>query len=543
MRGHGDFFDDIGSVVKTVGGGLIDKGVGLVRGTVNGVLHGGGDYRIAPQKIPTFESHGRENSFIHKEYLGDIFSATTFTATTFNINPGLGDPASEIATTRGVFPWLARIAQQYEEYRLEGMVFYYIPTSSDAVVASATTPALGSVSIASEYNSNKEDFTNLTDMLNHQYSDSAKPSEMIAHPIECAGKERPTEVLYIRSDKVTADDILHYDICKTTVAVTGCQAAGQNLGQLWVSYKVVLLKPVLEEQAEDPFVLTTHYRISVAGLNNTAFFGSTINQQPEAGSTFECKLANTTITMPANITSGNFMLWYGIKGSSTASLVTPFIDCTTNCQNLSIVEAGTGTQYATATKTDVRLVYVRFFKVTGPSAVLTFGGGTTLPTSLTSGDLIITQINSNVITKQVSMKPGCFWRATKEWPNPPWAAKISAEQDKKARRKQARELRSAIVELLRGDIEDDSSDDEKGEARKAICCDSATGESSDTDYEKVERKNTLPEEHRKVMMRMKAAREDVQAGQDEEAAALAALERVRAKKAAAVRSSDPSTTK
>lgn len=428
LRGKGDFW----SVMKGVGN---VARVALPVMKIGGMLMGAGDYnqgKIAPNEVPMFENKGRVNSFVYKEYLGDIYSSVDFSATTFHLNAGLGDPGSTVDLNRGVFPWLSRIAQQYEEYKITGCVFYYIPTSSDAVVSSATNGALGSVSIASEYNSAKDDFSSLTDMLNHQYSTSKKPSEMIAHPIECERKERPTEIQYVRSDSdgISGSELLHYDLCKTTVAVQGNVTDGEILGQFWVTYRVDLLKPILEEQAASPFVLSTHYRISVTGLNSTKFFGTTINTVPEVGSTFEVTMANTTITFPENITEGNFLLTYSLKGSSTASLVTPYIDFTSNVQALNILHAGTGAQYAMVSSTDDEIFYARYFTITGPGAVLTFGGGTTLPTSLTSGDLIITQINAAILTKPSEIKRSNFWRPTKQHPVAPWMKELRASREK-----------------------------------------------------------------------------------------------------------------
>lgn len=455
LRGRGDIFDSLGGLAKGVVGGLVDTGAGIARNSI-GRLFGAGDYRIAPDSVPLFESSNRANEFVHKEYLGDIFSSQDFSATTFNINPGLGDPGNEISGLRGMFPWLARIAQQYEEYKIDGMVVYYVPTSSDSVVASATTPALGSVSIATEYNSNKDNFTNLVDMLNHQFSNSKKPSEMIAHPIECARKERPQEIQYVRSDTVSQTDLLHYDLGKTTVAVTGCQADGQNLGQLWVSYKVTMFKPILAEQAEDPFVLSTHYRLG-STVSTSAYFGTDYaTLEPEDGSTFDLTLGTTTIVFPANITDGHFMLSYHVKGSSATLTSALNVAYTTNCAALALYEAGTtalGLEIAAGTAGTVQ-GGLRTFKITGPEAKLTFSNGT-MPASVTSGDLIITQINVGLLTGSPSQESklahsvarvGCFWRPSKAHPNPPWIKRVTEEEKRAVTQA---DLMAVLKELVR----------------------------------------------------------------------------------------------
>lgn len=433
LRGRGDFFNDaINWTGKTAGN--IVKAAAPIGGALalGSKLFGMGDYRIAPDSVPLFQSEPghRLNSFIHKEYLGDIFSSQDFAATTFNINPGLNDPGNAIAGNRGMFPWLARIAQQYEEYKIDGMVVYYVPTSSDSVVASATTPAMGSVSIATEYNANKPNFTNLVDMLNHQFSNSKKPSEMIAHPIECDLKDRPMPMQYIRSDTQADGDILHYDLGKTTVAVTGCQADGQNLGQLWVSYKVSLFKPILAEQADSPFVLSTHYRIGT-GVTTSAYFGSSIPTTPENGSTFEVTLANTTITFPESITSGNWIFGYRVTGASSVITNALTVTLTSGASSLAMFHAGASAALAPfpAGATSTVLSSVFAFTITAPSAVLTLSSGT-IPGTQTTGDLFITQFNPNLITEPIPTKAlhGCFWRPSKDYPNPPWITRVTAEE-------------------------------------------------------------------------------------------------------------------
>lgn len=451
MRGRGDFFDDLGSLGKGLAGRLIDTGVGVVRGGV-GKLLGSGDYRrIAPRPAPRFATKGRVNHFAMEEYLGNIYSSVDFAATTFNVNPGLGDPASLISGARGAFPWLARIAQQYEQYRIHGMVFSYVPTSSDAVVASATTPGLGSVSIASEFNVNKPDFTNLTDMLNHQMSISEKPSVQIEHAIECATSEQPLKVYTIRNDNLSSGELLMYDYCKTTVAVQGCQADGQELGQLWVSYDVELLKPILEDQGGDPFTWSTHYKLPTTIATTTAYFGTTPpdDDAAEDGSTFVVTFGGTTITLPDHITSGHFSLTYYVVGSSTSLTTALNVGFTTNCSGLTIF-ANDSTAIGGHTPSGATSTFqccTRFFKVTGPGAVLTFSGGT-MPASITSGDLLITQINDDIVTLPECTPRGIFWRPTKDYPNPPWKKEVTEEQKKELRAQRTDELASLLRDLL-----------------------------------------------------------------------------------------------
>ena len=56
----------------------------------------------------------------HREFLAEIKGTTTFTvAGSYPINPGMAQ----------TFPWLSDIAKNFQQYRIRGMVFHYVPTS------------------------------------------------------------------------------------------------------------------------------------------------------------------------------------------------------------------------------------------------------------------------------------------------------------------------------------------------------------------------------------------------------------------------------
>ena len=78
----------------------------------------------------------------HREYLGAITSsssANSFKIQTYPLNPAQSD----------TFPWLSTIAQNYEEYRPNGMMFEFRSTASDAI-ASSTNLALGQVMMCTQ---------------------------------------------------------------------------------------------------------------------------------------------------------------------------------------------------------------------------------------------------------------------------------------------------------------------------------------------------------------------------------------------------------
>jgi len=81
-------------------------------------------------------------------------------------------------------------------------------------------------------------------MENHFFSQSSKPSNCILHAIECKKSLTPVKALYIRNGENTSD-LRWTDFGNFFIATVGMQAANVNLGELWVTYKVKLMKPRL----------------------------------------------------------------------------------------------------------------------------------------------------------------------------------------------------------------------------------------------------------------------------------------------------------
>lgn len=105
-------------------------------------LLGMGDYTIAGKMPETnslftngkFEFTKRPFRIQNREYIMDIVSgssANSFNYNTFDLNPG----------SSVTFPWLNRIAQNFESYRFHGLVFEFKSMSADAL--NSTNTALG----------------------------------------------------------------------------------------------------------------------------------------------------------------------------------------------------------------------------------------------------------------------------------------------------------------------------------------------------------------------------------------------------------------
>lgn len=177
-----------GGAIGTALGGPLGGAVGSFLGGKIGHLveqiTGFGDYKVMSNSImsggvtpPSIVNTANRGGIIvrHREYIGDVLATTAFTVQSFMINPGLFN----------TFPWLSQIAMGYEQYKPRGMIFEFLSTSSDALLSSATSTALGTVSMATQYDVSDPPFTDKRSMLNHEWSNSRKPSMSFIHPIEC----------------------------------------------------------------------------------------------------------------------------------------------------------------------------------------------------------------------------------------------------------------------------------------------------------------------------------------------------------------------
>lgn len=219
----------------------------------NSLMEGGGNVIPEGGRPPmvsnAFKHDGSAVVIRHQEPLGDIITSANvgeFKIQNFFIQPGL-------ATS---FPWLASMAQNFQQYRILGMLFEFRSMAADAI--SGTNIALGTVTMATNYNASAGNYLNKKDMQNSEYATSTKPSLSVFHPIECDPKVSAEEVLYIRNAGVPdGDDQRLYDWGNFQIATSGFQGSSVTIGELWVTYEVALIKPKAVSTAGS-YILAAH---------------------------------------------------------------------------------------------------------------------------------------------------------------------------------------------------------------------------------------------------------------------------------------------
>lgn len=246
-------FSKVGGVLGSALGTFVSPGAGTAIGGVLGSAAGSllsqitglGSYQISNNSLlsegnqpPKVSNSPDSKSFIikHREYLMDVVtssSANTFKVDKFNVNPG----------DSSTFPYLANIACNFQEWVPRGIIFEFESTSSEAI-ASGTNTALGSVTMASNYESEQVEFSSLPVMLNTEYTCTGKPSQNIMHPIECAPSQNVFMNGYFVSNGTDTVDTRELQPCEFYIATSGFQGTSVTVGRLWISYEIHLRKPV-----------------------------------------------------------------------------------------------------------------------------------------------------------------------------------------------------------------------------------------------------------------------------------------------------------
>lgn len=247
--GHGAYYikGDINASAKIPG---LGKGsIGLQGGYMSdkSVITGHGAYNVQNIRHNSIlmdnppsvhNARYREGATIirHREFVGLVTSSSS--ANTFKIDSYAINPAQS-----GLFPWLSSIAQNYEEYMIDGLLFEFKSTCSNAI-ASSTNLSLGNVNIAVRYDPTDPAFTSDLEMLNYEYAQTSKVCDDVLYFLECDRNQSPLSHLYTRAGAAASSQDLRFsDFGNLYISTNGLQGSSINLGMLYVSYQIALYKP------------------------------------------------------------------------------------------------------------------------------------------------------------------------------------------------------------------------------------------------------------------------------------------------------------
>lgn len=389
ITGRGDYkFSSSRSTGANWGGYLGSKAGEFLGGAAQNLaismLSGLGDYKVKknvflggnmPQIVNDPSGGGTVIRF--QEYLTDIITGT---AGDFNLQSFILNPANS-----NTFPWLSQVAANYEQYEFEGLVFGFKSTSADAL--NSTNTALGSVMMATQYDTMDRVFSSKGEMLNYEFSTSCKPSSNNLHMIECAPSVSTLTTLYTLASEEVPDgaDPRLYNLGRFSIATTGFQADNVNIGELHVTYQIRLLKPKLFTTLGDGVLW---YSMSTPTFSAGVYPCGLESDATALENTIGVVNGGTSITFPATTTKKVYRMNVMWVGSVAAAVIYPV---------MSITNGTYGTiRYAPVAGTSSTSVCGNWAISTNDESlatVVTFGTGGTLPTG--TGYCFITIIEQN----------------------------------------------------------------------------------------------------------------------------------------------------
>lgn len=162
---------------------------------------------------------------VRKEYVGDVSGSVTFANTSYAFNPGMAN----------LFPWLSNIANAYEEYHVDNVMFHYEPSQA--------TTATGSVMLSFDYDSLDAAPADKNDaLLNSSYVRSSPWDRATMALRKVDIDQRQGNALFTRNATISGSDLKTYDLGQLHVSTVG-QANTAIIGELWISYSIALRVP------------------------------------------------------------------------------------------------------------------------------------------------------------------------------------------------------------------------------------------------------------------------------------------------------------
>lgn len=329
----------------------------------------------------------------HKEYVTDILTAPTNTAglsafqiVSFYCNPG----------NAFLFPWGSTIALNYSNFKFRSLKFTFVSTSATAL--NSTNTALGLVFGRSQLDSTLKEDTNSLQMLNSYGTHQSNPSqswEFVVDLSKAAGAIGTVTPIGQPSGLPSNEDSrLFFPNGFFEIATQGMQANNVNIGQLYCTYVVDLMRPVYL-QGELGYTIRQAHLLG-SGVTNLLPLGTTpiVNRFDTIGIT----CSSTVIQFPKSITTGVYEIQLYWVGAGTASVVVPSRTYT-NCslyQNTYVGGSQAGMVAPPNSTTSSTLGFSFLISINAPgaqSASITFGTVGTLPVTGTTVDIIVTQQN------------------------------------------------------------------------------------------------------------------------------------------------------
>jgi len=358
-------------------------------------LIGSGDYAsnmstndlIRPAGLSPSSSFGPASDMVvitRREFLADVLApsvAGTFTNYSYPINAGL---------VRS-FPFLSQLASNYEEYCFDGLVYEFISSASPYI----TNSALGTVIAAMEYNSSSAPFQSKYEMENSAHAVSTRLDKNLMYGVECARGTNPLNCYYMRtgtsSVPLTSSDLGFFQLA---VAPSTTVPTSSVLGELWVTYKVCLKRPVL---SLNRFSL---FHTMYSGATTAAPFGATVMKTSYAGSTGWERTSSTVLSLTNGVIGDIFQIQHVITGTvAIAGALTYGGYVLAGAATYAGYSNGTTTQILTGNAVGLTTFTVTsLIRVTAVNATVTHNAaGANYPTGVVTSEVLVSFMGHNTL--------------------------------------------------------------------------------------------------------------------------------------------------
>lgn len=388
----------LGSFTGVPGGGLFGEELGKRVAK----LMGSGDYEVNTSVNSLFRmdalpsaSFGEDSSTVRirrREFISDVLAPSTpgtFTNYAYPLNAGM----------RATFPYLSQIAANYEEFCFDGLVFEFISSASPYI----TSSSLGTVIASMEYNASSPPFANKYTMENSAFAISTRLDKNLMYGVECAKGSNAQNCYYIRqgasSLPLTTTDLGTFQLA---LAPSASVPASAVLGELWVTYDVVVKRPVLSPSRFG----YAHY--FGTGASSASPLGTTALSMVNSGALTLTQTSNNSLAWSGAVVNDVFYLVYYIVGSvtgaggytaptftitgatATASFVPDPLSAYPPTVNNRVASQTTGGTIRAAITTGM-------FTATATSGTLTINAQTNPPTGNVACELIVMNMGNNSI--------------------------------------------------------------------------------------------------------------------------------------------------
>jgi hypothetical protein len=428
LMGRGDYADDAGRWVGEKASGLLRSGVNKLKS-----IFGFGDYRSKGPKSNSLYQHipggvhqmkaavypnvsnpssvnmgaagvqfaGGPPKIRHREFVGSVVAtgSSAFSTKVYPIQPG----RSGLDT---LFPWGCSVAACFEQYVLEGGIIEYHSCSSNY----SSQVGLGSVSMSTIYDAESPPLSNIISVNNNEYTTCERPDVSFIHPLECAYNKESISVRYVKTTNtvgVTTDERFD-DVGKFQVSLHGIPtsvAAGTELGQLWFTYDITFLKPLLP----DIHVGTTFAAKFEGTGTSPGCFGDPTYVSYNSHNSLPCTLdfATGKLHLPVGY-NGSFQVTLSFSANASDAIYNglSILGWGSDIVVLDMFQppAGSSTKYITAAYSDPGLpggtsVLCFTFSTIGENAdqnFIGFGGVTKAEVVMAQGSMIVTALDNDI---------------------------------------------------------------------------------------------------------------------------------------------------